>query len=65
MLIYLHPLHHIAHCLSIQTLLSAFMSICLSKPEGDDTGTLKITRHDDIEIEKPFEVTAEAQQDVI
>lgn len=54
MLIYLHPLHHIAHCLSIQTLLLAFMSICLSMPDGDDAGTLKITRHGDIEMEKAF-----------
>ena len=41
------------------------MSICLTMPEGDDTGTLKITRYDDIEMEKPFEVTAEAHWDVI
>lgn len=58
----LHPLHHVAHCLSIQTFLFAFMSVCLKE---DDTGTLKITRHDDIEMEKPFEVAAEAHQDGI
>lgn len=34
-------------------------------PEGGDAGTLQITRHDDIEAEKPFEDTAEARQDVI
>lgn len=41
------------------------MSICLSMPEGEGTGTLKITRCDDIEMQKPFEVTAEAHQDLI
>lgn len=34
-------------------------------PEEDDRGTIKITRRDDIEMEKPFEITAKAHQDVI
>lgn len=41
------------------------MSLCLSMPEGDGTGSWMITRHDDIEMEKAFEVTAEARRDVI
>lgn len=41
------------------------MPNCLSMPEGDDRGTLKITRRDDIETVKPFEVTAKAHKDVI
>ena len=34
-------------------------------PEGDDPGTLKITRHDDTMIAKAFEVPLKAQQNVI
>lgn len=63
MLIY--ALHHIAHCLSNEISLLAFKSICQSKPEGDDTGTLKITRRDDVEMGESFEVAAEAHRDVI
>lgn len=65
MIMLIYPLHHIAHCLSNQTSLLAFKSVCLSKPEGDDTGTLQITRRDDVEMGKSFEVTAEAHRDVI
>lgn len=58
-------LHHIAHCLSIQTALFAFMPICSSRLKERDKGTFKITRRDDLEMKKAFEVTAEVHRDVI
>lgn len=65
MLTQLQPLHYIAHCLPIQTFLAAFMSVYLSMPEGDDAGTLKITRHADVSMATAFEATLEALWDLI
>lgn len=50
----LYPLHHIAHCLSIQTFLFAFIFIRQFTPEGINGKALKITRRDDVKNEKSF-----------
>lgn len=61
----LYPLHHIAHCLSIQTFLFAFIFIRQFTPEGINGKALKITRRDDVKMKNPFEIVTEANQGVI